>query len=197
MFLSELDGANFTVSATGSGSIDILNHAGTLNNAGASSTSNGSINLSSADAVTLSADLNGGSGTISIAANTDGTGSEGFDQLGASLVTTNTNANAVAITVNTSSGGTGDALIGNGVIGSNSGGAMTVNSNAGNIRGATTLRIRLSAIQTGVSIAQQHETSKLRLQLTTRQRRLGRDQLRPLQIDNFGTDEAATCRTRC
>jgi len=133
VFLSEADGADFTVTTTGFGSIGLDNASGTLHIAGLTSTSGGSITLSSADAIALGANLNAGSGAIAISANTDGAGSDGYDQKAASLLTSNTNLAAVTIAVNTAGGGTGDAVIGLGIIGNDSGGGITVSSNAGNI----------------------------------------------------------------
>ena len=137
VFLIEDDGANFTATASGAGNVSITNLMGTLNIAGATSTVSGNITLASGDAVTLGASLNAGSGTITIAANTDGVGNQGYDQKGATLTTTNTTASAVTVTVNTAVGGTGDAILGLGVIGASSGGTIAVNSNGGNILWST------------------------------------------------------------
>ncbi len=131
MYITEADGAYVTATATGAGNISIVNTAGTLNIAGATSTVSGNISLSSGDAITLSANLNAGSGTIAIAANTDGAGTDGYDQKAAALTTTNTGANAIAITVNTAAGGTGSATIGQGSTGA--GGTVTVAANGGSV----------------------------------------------------------------
>ncbi len=136
VYLAEADGASVTATATGAGNVSITNATGTLNIAGATTTVTGNLSLSSGGAITLGANLNAGSGTITIAADTLGTttaGTAAFDQMGASITTTNTTANALSITVNTASAGAGDAIIGKGSVGSNSGGTVTVNSNGGNI----------------------------------------------------------------
>jgi trimeric autotransporter adhesin len=75
VFITETDGASFTATATGSGDVRLTNIAGTLNVAGATTTGNGAIVLSSGDAITLNAAVGGGgfSGTVTIDANTDNT----------------------------------------------------------------------------------------------------------------------------
>jgi hypothetical protein len=193
IMLSELDGADFTATTTGSGNIDILNNAGTLNIAGATSTAGGNITLSSPDAVTLSANLNAGSGTISIAANTDGTGNQGYDQKGAAIFTTNSSPNAVTITVNAAAGGIGDAVIGGGEIGSNSGGAITVNSNGGNILWSndpayTAFTASQTGLSNGGSNTQTLVAYAYNLTTTASAGSVGTND-RPLQIDNFGSND--------
>jgi autotransporter-associated beta strand protein len=133
VFIAEVDGADVTATSTGAGNIAITNGTGTLNIAGTTSAVLGNISLSSGDAITLGANVVTGSGTITIAANTDGTGTQGYDQQAASIITGNTTANAVSITVNTAVGGTGNAVIGLGSVGGGSGGTINVNSNAGSI----------------------------------------------------------------
>ncbi len=194
LYLAEADGGDLTASATGAGNINVVNVMGTLNVAGPITTVTGNISLSSGDAITLGANLNAGSGTISIAANTDGTGGEGYDQQAATLTTTNTTANALAITVNTASGGTGDAVIGKGNIGSSAGGTITVNSNGGNILWSNDPSYTaFTTSQTGLSNGGSN-TQTLRARLynftATGAGGIGADP-RPLQIDNFGPDSVA------
>jgi len=74
--------------------------------------------------------INAGSGTVSIAANADGAGTQSFAMTAASSITTiNTSANAVKINVNAAAGGTGTAAVGN--ISTGSGGTVTVATNTG------------------------------------------------------------------
>ena len=194
MFLSEADGADFSATTSG-GVIDILNNSGTLNVADPMTTANGNIILSSADAVTLSADLNAGNGTIAIAANTDGLGADSYDQKGASLHSSNTAPNAVSITVNTPADGTGDAIIGMGTIGDNSGGAITVNSNGGNILWSNdSAYLPFGNSQTGLdrggSNVQTLKAYAYHFTTTAAGGSVGTD-ARPLQLDNFGSNEVA------
>jgi autotransporter-associated beta strand protein len=193
MFVGEADGANVTATATGSGNIDVQNVVGTLNVAGLTSTATGNITLSSGDAVTLGADVNAGSGTIAIAANTDGAGSQGYDQKAASIVTTNATLTAVSIAVNTAAGGTGHAVIGQGAIGSNSGGGVTVTSNGGSILWSNDPAYApFTGSQTGLTSGGTN-TQTLRAAsytfATGPAGLVGTDD-RPLQLDNFGTNEA-------
>ncbi|MFO0796528.1 MAG: tandem-95 repeat protein [Gemmataceae bacterium] len=132
VFLAETDGADFTATS-GGGTIDILNATGTLNVAGPLTSGGGTVVLSSGDAVTLGANVSAGAGTITIAANTDGAGSQGYDQKAAVVTTTNTTAAALRVTVNTAGGGTGDAVIGQGAVGNATGGTVTVNTFGGSI----------------------------------------------------------------
>jgi hypothetical protein len=191
--VAEADGADLTAAATGSGNIAVTNAVGTLNVAGLTSTVNGSISLSSADAVTLGADVNAGSGTITIVANTDGAGSEGYDQKGASLITSNATPTAVSITVNTASGGTGDAVIGQGSIGTNTGGAFTVNSRSGNILWSNdpayaAFTTSQTGLASGGSNTQTLKAYQYNLTTTAAGGSIGSD-ARPLQFDNFGANE--------
>src|SRR5205823_3085624 len=93
VFVTEQDGASFTASATGSGSIGLTSLSGTLTVGGAITTGSGSVTLSSGDGVAVNANVNAGSGQIAINANTDGAGNEGYVQTSpASLSTSNANA---------------------------------------------------------------------------------------------------------
>ena len=195
VYLIEADGADVTATATGAGNIVVLNKVGTLNIAGVTSTVTGNISLTSADAVTVSANVNAGSGTITIAANTDGAGSEGYDQKGATLTTTNITGSALTINVNTAAGGTGDAVIGQaniGVGGSNPGGTITVNSNAGNILWSSDPAYGgvFGGSLNGTANSGSN-TQTLRAHIysftCTGSAGIGTDP-RPIQVDNFGPD---------
>ncbi|MDY3555463.1 Ig-like domain-containing protein, partial [Gemmata sp. JC717] len=133
-FLAESDGASVTASATGTGDISVVNATGTLTVAGATTTVSGNITLTSGDALVLSANVNAGSGTVTLAANTDGAGTEGLSQTAGTVTTTNATDAALVVTVNTAAGGTGDASIDSAAVGSGTaGGRLSVNSNGGSI----------------------------------------------------------------
>ncbi|WP_202921738.1 autotransporter-associated beta strand repeat-containing protein [Anatilimnocola aggregata] len=72
-----------------------------------------SVSMTARNTVSLNANVNAGASTISISANQDGAGSEGFTQAsGTSIVTTNATATALVVRVNTAAGGTGGAALG-------------------------------------------------------------------------------------
>lgn len=79
--------------------------------------------------------LNTGSGTVTILANQDAAGSQGFSMTdGSSISTTNASPNAVAITVNTAGGGAGNAALSSITVGD--GGTLSVvTAPAGNVVG--------------------------------------------------------------
>jgi hypothetical protein len=134
--ITEADGATVTATATGTGNVTLTSLAGPLTVSGPVTTAAGNITLSSGDDVIVNAPVGGTgtSGTITIAANTDGAGSQGYTQsLTGNLQTTNTTGGAATITVNSPTGGTGNAVLGTGSIGGNAGGTITVNSNNGSI----------------------------------------------------------------
>src|SRR5262249_54731530 len=106
--------------------------AGSITLGTATLTTVGAVNLSAADAVALNAGLDAGGSTITIAANADGSGTQGLSQsAGAALTTTDASAAAVSVTVNTSAGGTGAAALGDVSVGP--GGTITVNGHGGSI----------------------------------------------------------------
>ena len=147
-FVNEADGAVVVADISGAGSLTVTNATGTLTaNANETiRTASGSITLSSGDGIALNGvvgitALTGG-GTITLAANTDGNGTQGYSQGLRGLIAT---TGDVSITANTSSGGTGDVILGNTGIG----GTLTVSSNAGNILWNSSLP--LSAITAGTS----------------------------------------------
>ncbi len=133
------------VSATAAAAITVADTSGTLTVAATTTdqTSTDAVTLTSADSLVLDGDINAGAALINISADTDGAaaaGAAGYDQAGFSLITANTGdvlygfpTDAAVITVNTPTGGLGDAVIGMGSIGSNAGGEITINSYGGNI----------------------------------------------------------------
>ena len=142
VFLASADGMNVTASAAGAGNVSLSNAAGTLNVTGGGidatgATITGSIRLCSGGAVTLNGNVGSSafSGTISIAGDTSGTmtTTNAFEQNGQSLITTNTTTSAATIIVNTPTAGSASASIGEGSIGSQSGGTITVDSYGGSI----------------------------------------------------------------
>ncbi len=91
-------------------------------------TTTGNISINSRNTVTLSGAANAGSGTVSINANSDGAGAEGFTMnAGSSIATTNSGASAVQIVVNSPAGGTGAASL-RGSITTGNGGTATVST---------------------------------------------------------------------
>ena len=152
VYITSTDGVNVSASASGAGNVSLTNNLGTLTviPGGIDAngvTTTGNIRLSSSGAITLSGNIGCGafSGTISIAGDTSGTliatdingtrvaAPDAFEQNGQSLITENTTSSAATITVNSPNSGTGAASIGEGSIGSTSGGTITVNSYGGNI----------------------------------------------------------------
>ena len=117
---------NITISTTGgaitdngaitttSGPISIsTTGGGAITDNAAITTTSGNVSMSSTSGLALNANLTAGSGTITISADTAGSGTAGFTQgTAAALTTTNATANAISITVNTASGGTGNAVLG-------------------------------------------------------------------------------------
>jgi autotransporter-associated beta strand protein len=91
----------------------------------------GAITLTALDAVSLNGGLNAGASTIAIAANHDGSGTQGFTQSAGGIQTTNTTASAVSITVNTLAGGSGNAALRSVQAGTT--GTVTVNAFTGAI----------------------------------------------------------------
>ena len=93
------------------GNLDIQTNAIVLNTS--TVTTMGSASLQAQNAVTVNAGLNATANTITILANQDGVGSEGFSQTaGTLLATTNDTPNAVHVTVNTAVGGNGNLALG-------------------------------------------------------------------------------------
>ncbi|CAK9019730.1 Uncharacterized protein SCF082_LOCUS14635, partial [Durusdinium trenchii] len=118
---------------------------------GAQVTTTGAVSLTAQNAISIAAGsgLNAGASTVSIAANQDGLGSEGFTQAsGTILSTTNETANAVQIQV----GGTGDAAIADvragttsGVVTISAGGAIVDNTAGSEAANVTSFAAALTA----------------------------------------------------
>ena len=213
-FVSEADGATVTATATGEGKIDIVNasgaldltastvagdlvvnsSSGTLTVAGFTFSTGGNISLSSGGDVILAANVATLSGTIAVAANTDGAGAQGYDQKAATISTGNTTPGAVSITVNTASGGTGDAIIGQGTIGSNAGGGLTVASHGGSVLWSNdpvygSFGASLTGLGNGGSNTLVLKALSYNF-VTGTSGSVGTTD-RPIQIDNFGVNSAA------
>jgi len=133
VFETETDGANFSFRATGSGQVRITNLAGTLTIADSSFGGAGSTTLTSPDAVVVNAAITT-NGPVSITANTDGAGTQGFTQGAAAPIVAGGSASdqAFSLVVNTASGGTGSATFSAGVA-TAPGGTIAVDTNGGNI----------------------------------------------------------------
>src|SRR5262249_29282853 len=96
------------------------------------SSATGPVSITSSNALALAASVGTG-GTLALRANQDGAGSEGLSQTAGTITTTNTSAGAATIEANTVAGGTGNVSIDNAIVGSNSGGTLTVLSHGGSI----------------------------------------------------------------
>lgn len=134
VFLHELDGAGFTLQATDTGPINVMNDTGVLAIVGDSKFGSGDCKLDSGDGVSINAALgdNNSSGLITINANSNGSGADDYVQSPTGkLITTNATIGAIYITVNTALSGNGNAVLGVGSAGANS--TIIVDSNAGNI----------------------------------------------------------------
>ncbi len=133
IYLSQTGSASFTASTTGAGNINITdaNAADTITIAGAVTSSGGPIAISAVGAVVDNANINAGGGTIAISADTLGSSAAGFTEAisGATITSTNGGASAITITVNTASGGTGNASIR--TIADS--GTLNINTNGGSI----------------------------------------------------------------
>lgn len=119
-------------------------------------TTTGNITLNSRNTISLSGAVNAGSGTVSINANTDGAGAQGFTMnAGSSIATTNSGANAVQIVVNSPTGGTGAASL-RGSISTGNGGTATVSTRGqaaagGNTTGGAITQGAALAMNTGAA----------------------------------------------
>jgi autotransporter-associated beta strand protein len=151
IFVTQDVAASVSASAANGGNVVLANLVGALTIAGPITTTTGNITISSPDAVFVQANVNAGSGTIAIEANTDGNGTDGFTQSASLISTTNTQTNAVTITVNQPSGGTGNASLDNVFVGSSAtvGGTLVVSSNGGSILDSDPTTF--DPFQTGVS----------------------------------------------
>jgi trimeric autotransporter adhesin len=123
-------------------------------------TTTGNITLNSRNTVSLSGAVNAGSGIVSINANSDGAGAQGFTMnAGSSIATTNIGVNAVSINVNGAAGGTGAVSLRN--ITTGAGGTLAIATNVGgNMTGGaisqvagTTLNVGTAALSIGSATA--------------------------------------------
>jgi len=133
VFITNSTAANFTATASGAGNITLTTTAGTLTINGATNTVSGNILLNGFAAVAVNAPLGGAgdSGTITINANTGGSGAGGFSQNAAGTIqTSNATGAAVTIDVNAAAGGTGSAAL-DANITTGSGGTITITTAAG------------------------------------------------------------------
>ena len=130
--------------------------AGSIANVRNLTTTTGNITLNSRNTISLSGAVNAGSGTVSINANTDGAGAQGFTMnAGSSIATTNSGANAVQIVVNSPTGGTGAASL-RGSISTGNGGTATVSTRGqaaagGNTTGGAITQSAALAMNTGAA----------------------------------------------
>ena len=129
--------------------VAVGNSGSLLSVGGPVTTTTGNVGITGSNAVVLSADVNAGSGTITIGANQDGAGAEGVSQTAGLVSTTNTTAAAVSVAVNTAGGGTGDASLDNVTAGNGTGGRLSVASNGGSVlyAGTTPLDNFLRGVQ--------------------------------------------------
>lgn len=132
-FVSEQDGASLSFTG-GAGPLSVVNAAGLLSLDAPSDFGAGGVTLASGDGLAINAALGSptSSGPITLRANTDGSGVDGFAMsVGGSITTASVASPAFDLTVNTSAGGVGDALLGNVTVGAT--GRLQVNVHAGNI----------------------------------------------------------------
>ena len=189
VFLSEVDGLSLSA-ALSAGNLNVVNGSGMLTVAGPTSTAGGSITLSSGDGVVVNANGSSGSGTITLSANTDGVGSDGFTQTAGTITTASTSSSALVVNVNTTAGGTGNATLDSVVVGSNSGGNLVVNAHGGSILyGGNTALSPFQVGTTGVEGTAPNNVleAKNYVLTTTGAGSIGADG-RPLQSTNFGAD---------
>lgn len=146
----------FNGGATVNGNVSVATNAITVSNATVTTT--GSQSLTAQNAVTLNAGLNATGSTVTIAANQDGAGTEGFTQTAGAILTTSNANPAVSVTVNTAAGGTGDATVTTITTGT-AGGRIVVNANRGSIRDdnndSTRLTTDVLSLTAGVDIGAQ------------------------------------------
>jgi autotransporter-associated beta strand protein len=145
----------------GSGAISVSSLTGVMTT-GAAITTSGNLALSSGGEFQVGHDINSGTATILLQANTDGVGSEGLIQTAGTITSTNATAQAVTIRANTVGGGTGNIEIDYVVAGTISTatppvltgtGTLTVNSNGGSVLfgGTTSLNDSQRGITNGGS----------------------------------------------
>jgi hypothetical protein len=191
IYVTEADGATVAATATGSGNVSINNTTGTLTVGGLTSTASGYITLSSGDAIVVNAEVGQVAtvGTITIDANTDGAGNQGYSQTASGgFITSNNTAQAVSISVNTTGGGTGDAVLGLGSVGNTSGGTLTVDSNGGNILWALPVDLTGTNNPEGGSNSQTLHAHDYIFTTTAATGAIG-SAAAPIQTDNYATTD--------
>ena len=144
--------AGTSITAGGGGQLTTGNGNISLRNI----TTNSDLLIASRNVVALNGTVNAGAGTVSINANTDGAGAQGFTMnAGSSIATTNSGANAVQIVVNSPTGGTGAASL-RGSISTGNGGTATVSTRGqaaagGNTTGGAIAQSAALAMNTGAA----------------------------------------------
>src|SRR5207247_287400 len=126
------------------GDVRLSNVTGTLTIGGTTTTAAGNIVLSSGDAVAVNAPLGdaGTTGTITIAANTDGGGTQGYSQSAAgNLQTGNTTTGAVAITDDTAGAASATLSAGTGGLYLTDWGGLDLTIASANATGAGTIQL--------------------------------------------------------
>ena len=135
IWLRDVGSADYTFTETGGGDVSISVDTGTLTIAGNSTWDTGKVTLTSADDVVVNGSLGtaGGAtkGGLVVVANADGSGTQGYTQSTTAIINTTTATGTVSITVNTSGGGTGNAVLGQGR--TDSLGFVAVDANKGSI----------------------------------------------------------------
>ncbi len=113
-------------------------------------TTTGNIVANAQNGITLNGAIDAGLGTVTIAANQDGAGAEGFSMAaGSSIATTNATAGAVTINVNAAGGGTGAAALRS--ITTGSGGTLTVATSTGNTGGGSITQAQGTLLNAGAA----------------------------------------------
>ena len=119
--------------------MSVFDASGGLTIAGASGAVSGNVTFSSSGVLAVNANVGSAlmTGTITLSADTAGSGTAGsadYTQApAANLITTNTSAGAVTIDVNTSLSGTANAIVGNATVGGTTGGTYNVDAYGGSI----------------------------------------------------------------
>ncbi len=194
-------GATFGTSATGVSTTTAniaITDAGSATIGGAITTTSGTIGIAASGAIADNAAIGNASttGTITISADTAGTGTAGFSMgTSASITTTNATTSALSITVNTTSGGTGNASLGPIAVATStsSAGTITVNSHGGSILNDTAAT--LTAQQQGTAgnggSAPSQVISAVNYAFTaTGSGSIGATAT-PIEVTNFGSSDAS------
>lgn len=125
-----------------------INDADDITLTGSNIAATDNVLLSAKNSIDIDTHFNAGASTVTIAANADGTGTEGFELCGFAITTTNDTAAAISITVNTLLGGTGSAhldVLTTGTTAGPAGGRVTVDANAGAIEDCNAVANNITA----------------------------------------------------